>query len=143
VHRTGRQVFSHHPIACAVVVPVLFALSLFAAVFLSVCVHATHAVHAFIGQAMLVVVAVALAAAGLALQGLPRLGCGAQAQVLDVIELADAVVVVVAAQVHQLGASGLGSCGGWPGMVWPGHTSISDKCPSVPLQAIYSHSSFP
>ena len=78
--------------------PALFALQAFAAI-------AIHAVHAFKFQALLGVVAVALAAVGLALWRVPRLGCGVQAQVLDVVELADAVVVVVAAQVHRLGAS--------------------------------------
>jgi hypothetical protein len=85
-------------VACTVVVPALFALADGAAVILV-------AVHRFADQALLGVVAVALAAMSLALWRVPRLGCGVQAQVLDVIELANAVVAVVAAQVHQVGAS--------------------------------------
>jgi hypothetical protein len=77
---------------------VLFALADGAAVILV-------AVHRFADQALLGVVAVALAAMSLALWRVPRLGCGVQAQVLDVVELANAVVVVVAAQVHQVGRS--------------------------------------
>ncbi len=81
-------------VACGVVVPVLFALHAFTTI-------AIHAVHAFKLQAVLGVVGVALAAVGLALGWLPRLGRGVQAQVLDVVELADAVVVVVAAEFLQ------------------------------------------
>jgi hypothetical protein len=91
-------------VACAVVVPVLFTLADGAAVILV-------AVHHFAGQALLGVVAVALAAVGLALGWLPGLGRGVQAQVLDVVELADAVVVVVAAQVHQVRSFGVGFMG--------------------------------
>ncbi len=78
-------------VACTVVVPALFALADGAAVILV-------AVHRFAGQALLGVVAVALASVGLALWRLPGLGWGVQAQLLDVVELTDAVVLVVAAQ---------------------------------------------